>query len=99
MGPASKRPAAHIALLTDFSWHNWYIGVMKAVILGINPAVRIVDLAHNVSSQRRVLTLQPDALSVPSGTWHDLLAGESCSVPDRGIDLSLSPYQVRWLKV
>jgi len=55
--------------------------------------------AHNVSSQRRVLTLQPDALSLPSGTWHDLLAGESYSVSDRGIDLSLSPYQVRWLKV
>jgi len=40
-----------IALLTDFSWHNWYIGVMKGVILGINPDVRIVDLCHNVSSQ------------------------------------------------
>jgi S-adenosylmethionine hydrolase len=40
-----------IALLTDFSWHNWYLGVMKGVILGINPEVRIVDLCHNVSSQ------------------------------------------------
>jgi len=51
MNPAGKRPAAHIALLTDFSWHNWYIGVMKGVILGINPSVRVVDLCHNVSSQ------------------------------------------------
>ena len=40
-----------IALLTDFSWHNWYLGVMKGVILGINPAARIVDLCHDVSSQ------------------------------------------------
>lgn len=40
-----------IALLTDFSWHNWYLGVMKGVILGINPGVRIVDLCHDVSSQ------------------------------------------------
>ncbi len=39
-----------IALLTDFSWHNWYLGVMKGVILGINPKVRIVDLCHEVSS-------------------------------------------------
>ncbi len=39
-----------IALLTDFSWHNWYLGVMKGVILGINPAVRIVDLCHDVST-------------------------------------------------
>jgi S-adenosyl-L-methionine hydrolase (adenosine-forming) len=51
MVPASKRPAGNIALLTDFSWHNWYIGVMKGVILGINPSVRIVDLCHDVSSQ------------------------------------------------
>jgi len=40
-----------IALLTDFSWHNWYLGVMKGVILGINPMVNIVDLCHDVSSQ------------------------------------------------
>jgi len=40
-----------IALLTDFSWHNWYLGVMKGVILGINPEVRIADLCHDVSSQ------------------------------------------------
>ncbi|UCF05720.1 MAG: SAM-dependent chlorinase/fluorinase [bacterium] len=42
---------AIIALLTDFSWHNWYIGVMKGVVLGINPDARIVDLSHDVSSQ------------------------------------------------
>jgi S-adenosylmethionine hydrolase len=47
-----KRTRSHtIALLTDFSWHNWYLGVMKGVILGINPEVRIVDLCHDVSSQ------------------------------------------------
>jgi S-adenosylmethionine hydrolase len=40
-----------IALLTDFSWHNWYLGVMKGVIKGINPEVRIIDLCHDVSSQ------------------------------------------------
>ena len=40
-----------IALLTDFDLRNWYIGVMKGVIVGINPAVHIVDLCHNVSSQ------------------------------------------------
>jgi S-adenosylmethionine hydrolase len=40
-----------IALLTDFSWHNWYLGVMKGVIKGINPDVRVIDLCHDVSSQ------------------------------------------------
>ncbi len=40
-----------ITLMTDFSWQNWYLGVMKGVILGINPKVRFVDLCHNVSSK------------------------------------------------
>jgi len=40
-----------IALLTDFTWHNWYIGVMKGVIASVNPSASIIDLCHNVSSQ------------------------------------------------
>ena len=51
MANSMKNGRQIIALLTDFSWQNWYLGVMKGVILGINPAVRIVDLCHNVSTQ------------------------------------------------
>jgi S-adenosylmethionine hydrolase len=40
-----------IALLTDFTLHNWYIGVMKGVIASINPSAGIIDLCHQVSSQ------------------------------------------------
>jgi len=38
-----------IALMTDFSPRDSYIGVMKAVILRINPDVVLVDLAHGIS--------------------------------------------------
>ncbi|HAY23116.1 MAG TPA: hypothetical protein DCY27_13340 [Desulfobacterales bacterium] len=37
-----------ITLLTDFGLQDVYVGVMKGVILGINPNVRLVDLTHNV---------------------------------------------------
>ena len=40
-----------ITLLTDFSHKDGYVGIMKGVILGINPGVRIVDLAHDISPQ------------------------------------------------
>ena len=40
-----------IALLTDFTMHDWYIGVMKGVITNINPAANIIDLCHHISSQ------------------------------------------------
>jgi S-adenosylmethionine hydrolase len=51
MSVKKKARSNVIALLTDFSWHNWYLGVMKGVILGFNPEVKIVDLCHDVSSQ------------------------------------------------
>lgn len=39
-----------IALLTDFSTQDPFIGIMKGVIYGINPEAKIVDLAHNIPS-------------------------------------------------
>ena len=52
MKPKSREELTGIiALLTDFSWHNWYLGVVKGVIKGINPEVRVIDLCHDVSSQ------------------------------------------------
>lgn len=40
-----------IALLTDFGNRDWFVGVMKAVILKINPNVNIVDISHEISPQ------------------------------------------------
>ena len=39
-----------IVLLTDFG-PSEYVGVMKGVILGIDPSARIVDLCHSISPQ------------------------------------------------
>jgi len=39
---------APIALLSDFGTRDHYVGVMKGVILGINPEVTLVDLTHDV---------------------------------------------------
>jgi S-adenosylmethionine hydrolase len=40
-----------ISLTTDFGTRDEYVGVMKAVIWGIAPRVRIVDLSHQVAPQ------------------------------------------------
>jgi hypothetical protein len=40
-----------IALLTDFGNKDWFVGVMKAVILRINPNVNIIDITHEISPQ------------------------------------------------
>jgi S-adenosylmethionine hydrolase len=40
-----------ITLLTDFGLKDAYVGVMKGVILSINPDVHIVDISHDVEPQ------------------------------------------------
>ncbi len=40
-----------IALLTDFGTRDHYVGVMKGVILSINPHATIVDISHDVAPQ------------------------------------------------
>ena len=40
-----------ITLVTDFGIQDAYVGVMKGVILGINPQVQIVDISHQIEPQ------------------------------------------------
>ncbi|MCX5798277.1 MAG: SAM-dependent chlorinase/fluorinase, partial [Proteobacteria bacterium] len=40
-----------ITLLTDFGLKDPYAGIMKGVILSINPDVTIVDISHEVEAQ------------------------------------------------
>jgi S-adenosylmethionine hydrolase len=40
-----------ITLTTDFGSADGYVGVMKGVILGIAPAVQLVDLSHEIAAQ------------------------------------------------
>ena len=40
-----------ISLLTDFGLSDPYVGIMKGVILCVNPSAQIVDLTHGVPAQ------------------------------------------------
>ena len=46
-----NNPPRIITLTTDFGTSDAYVGVMKGVILGINPNVQVVDITHAVSPQ------------------------------------------------
>lgn len=41
-----------ITLTTDFETEDPYVGVMKGVVLGINPQAQLVDLTHSVRPQQ-----------------------------------------------
>ena len=43
--------ALPIVLLTDFGLADAYVGVMRGVIFGINPAASVIDLTHGVGPQ------------------------------------------------
>ena len=62
-----------ISLLTDFGTQDGFVGIMKGVILGINPSASIVDLSHEVPPQdilTGALILRSAVAFFPSRTIH-----------------------------
>ncbi len=62
-----------ITLSTDFGWDDPYVGIMKGVILGINPRATLVDITHGLSSHRLLeaaFKLATAADYFPKGTIH-----------------------------
>jgi hypothetical protein len=41
---------AIVTLCTDFGTRDEYVGVLKGVILSVNPAATIVDLSHRIAA-------------------------------------------------
>jgi hypothetical protein len=62
-----------ITLTTDFGLSDAYVGCMKGVMLGIAPAVRLVDITHSVRPQeihQAAYLVQTFYRSFPPGTVH-----------------------------
>jgi S-adenosyl-L-methionine hydrolase (adenosine-forming) len=62
-----------ITLLTDFGSRDAFVGIMKGVMLGINPLVSFVDLSHEIPPQNILagaLLLRSVASFFPPGTIH-----------------------------
>ncbi|MCK4390143.1 MAG: SAM-dependent chlorinase/fluorinase [Desulfobacterales bacterium] len=62
-----------ITLLTDFGLHDEYVGVMKGVILSINPRVHLVDITHNITRHdvtQAALTANSSFRYFPKGSIH-----------------------------
>jgi len=62
-----------ITLLTDFGLKDAYVGIMKGVILSINPDAAIVDITHEVEAQdirEGVFLLEESWGWFPEGTVH-----------------------------
>jgi S-adenosyl-L-methionine hydrolase (adenosine-forming) len=65
--------SATITLTTDFGTGSPYVAAMTGVMLGINPAVRLIDLSHEVSPQdvtHGAVLLAETTTWFPAGTIH-----------------------------
>ncbi len=79
-----------ITLTTDFGLKDPFAGLMKGVILGINPDARIVDITHNVQRHDIFEASQVIAMSYtyfPSATIH-------VAVVDPGVGSTRRPILV-----
>lgn len=80
-----------ITLTTDFGLQDYYVSAMKAVMLGIAPDVRLVDISHEIPSQDIMAgswILKNSAMLFPSGTVHLV-------VVDPGVGTNRNPIALR----
>ncbi|MFH1529168.1 MAG: SAM-dependent chlorinase/fluorinase [Pseudomonadota bacterium] len=67
------RPTGLVTLLTDFGDADTYVSQMKAVMLGVAPDLRFVDISHEVAPQdiaQGAFLLAEAARWFPAGTVH-----------------------------
>jgi S-adenosyl-L-methionine hydrolase (adenosine-forming) len=80
-----------ITILTDFGLQDGFVGVMKAIILGIAPEARIADVCHLIEAQnvlQGAFVLGRTVPYFPSGTIH-------IAVVDPGVGTARRPIAVR----
>ena len=80
-----------ITLLTDFGLQDPYAGIMKGVILDVNPGASIVDLTHQIKRgdiAQGARVLQQSCSFFPPGTIH-------VAVVDPGVGTSRRPMVVK----
>jgi len=81
-----------ITLTTDFGLEDIYVGVMKGVILGINPQATIVDLCHYIPPQdvrQAAFLLHIAWRYFPPGTIHVAVVDPGVGAQRRAIALEI----------
>ena len=87
--------SAFIVLTTDFGSDDPYVGVVKGVVLGINPSACIVDLCHGIESQSIVqggFILANSYHFFPKGSIHVVFVDPGVGTERRIVLLSTNDY-------
>lgn len=81
-----------LTLTTDFGTQDGYVAAMKGVMLGINPDLKLVDVAHEVGAHdvmEGAFILRSVADAFPAGTVH-------LAVVDPGVGSNRKPIAIKY---
>lgn len=84
-----------ITLTTDFGYRDPLSGIMKGIILGINPEVTIVDISHGVEKyniKEAALTIGMSYRNFPAGTVHVVVTDPGVGSSRRHILVATEGY-------
>jgi len=83
-----NKPSGIITLTTDFGTSDAYVGIMKGVILGINPNAQVVDITHAVppqDMQEAAFLIHSAYRYFPKGTIHTIVVDPGVGSDRRAI--------------
>lgn len=84
-----------ITLTTDFGLQDYYVSAMKAVILGIVPDVRLVDISHDIPPQDIMAgswVLRNSAMLFPPGTVHTIVVDPGVGTERKPVALQIGEH-------
>jgi len=84
-----------ITLLTDFGTGDAYVGIMKGVILSINPEAEIVDISHQIESHNiaeAAFTLSTSYCYFPEDTIHLVIVDPGVGTGRRAVILKAKGF-------
>lgn len=84
-----------ITLTTDFGMSDPYVGMMKGVILSINPSADIIDLTHHIEPQNLIQaawTIRSSFMYFPAKTLHMVVVDPGVGTDRRIIAIETEKY-------
>jgi S-adenosylmethionine hydrolase len=86
---------AIITLLTDYGYSDHYVAAVKAKILMINPAARIIDISHKIEHfnlAHAAFVLKSVFRDFPEGTIHAVMINSPSRYKDKYVALRLENH-------
>ncbi|MBI4833050.1 MAG: SAM-dependent chlorinase/fluorinase [Candidatus Lindowbacteria bacterium] len=93
----AKQPSrfSFITFLTDFGLNDTYVGVMKGIVAGINPAAIVIDLCHEIAPRdinSAAFLLAASYPFFPEGTVHVAVVDPGVGTGRRALCVQAGKY-------